>query len=86
MPVNLSVKNVPDELAALLRERAKRHQRSMQRELLVILEEALRPRPVTIESLAKALQAELGSSRPVVDYGWLPHDHQIGSSGQSTSS
>jgi electron transfer flavoprotein alpha subunit len=38
-----------------------------------------------IRELAEALGAELGSSRPVVDYGWLPHDRQIGSSGQTVS-
>lgn len=38
-----------------------------------------------IKELAKTLQAELGSSRPVVDYGWLPHEHQVGSSGQTVS-
>jgi electron transfer flavoprotein alpha subunit len=38
-----------------------------------------------IKELAAALSAELGSSRPVVDYGWLPHDRQIGSSGQTVS-
>ncbi len=31
--------------------------------------------------LAAALGAELGASRPVVDNGWLPREHQIGSSG-----
>ena len=38
MPVNLSVKNVPDALAERLRERAHRNRRSLQRELLTILE------------------------------------------------
>ncbi|UCD37798.1 MAG: electron transfer flavoprotein subunit alpha/FixB family protein [Fidelibacterota bacterium] len=38
-----------------------------------------------IRELAGALGAELGSSRPVVDYGWLPQDHQIGSSGQTVT-
>ena len=38
-----------------------------------------------IKELAKALNAEIGSSRPVVDYGWLPHEHQVGSSGQTVS-
>jgi electron transfer flavoprotein alpha subunit len=38
-----------------------------------------------IKELAEALGAELGSSRPVVDYGWLPHERQIGSSGQTVS-
>lgn len=38
MPVNLSVKNVPDALAKQLRARAERNHRSLQRELLCILE------------------------------------------------
>ncbi|NQU66766.1 MAG: electron transfer flavoprotein subunit alpha/FixB family protein [Candidatus Marinimicrobia bacterium] len=37
------------------------------------------------KELAEVLGAELGSSRPVVDYGWLPHEHQVGSSGQTVS-
>ena len=37
------------------------------------------------EELKNLLNAELGSSRPIVDYGWLPHDRQIGSSGQVVS-
>lgn len=35
--------------------------------------------------LAEAIGAELSSSRPVVDSGWLPSVHQVGSSGQSVS-
>jgi len=38
-----------------------------------------------IESLAKALGAEIGASRPVIDNGWLPRDRQIGSSGQTVA-
>ena len=37
------------------------------------------------ETLAQALGGELAASRPVVDAGWLPAAHQIGSSGQSVS-
>ena len=40
MPVNLSIKNVPDELAERLRRRAAGNRRSLQRELLSILEAA----------------------------------------------
>lgn len=40
MAVNLSIKDVPDELAERLRRRAANSHRSLQRELLVILEEA----------------------------------------------
>jgi electron transfer flavoprotein alpha subunit len=32
-------------------------------------------------AMAQKLGAALGSSRPVVDLGWLPHDHQVGQSG-----
>jgi electron transfer flavoprotein alpha subunit len=35
-----------------------------------------------IEPLAKALGGAMGASRPVVDAGWLPHEYQVGSSGQ----
>jgi plasmid stability protein len=41
MAVSMSVKNVPDELAALLRRRAADNRRSLQRELLSILEAAV---------------------------------------------
>lgn len=48
MPVNLSIKNVPDELADRLRQRADASHRSMQGELMAILETALEPRqPLT---------------------------------------
>jgi plasmid stability protein len=40
VPVTLTIKQVPDELAERLRERAARNRRSLQRELLLILEEA----------------------------------------------
>ena len=40
MPVTLSVKNVPDAVARRLRARAKRNHRSLQGELLAIVETA----------------------------------------------
>jgi len=39
MPLTLTVKNVPDALANRLRKRAADHHRSLQRELLLILEQ-----------------------------------------------
>jgi plasmid stability protein len=39
MPINLSIKRVPDELAERLRQRAARHHRSLQGELMAMLEE-----------------------------------------------
>lgn len=47
MAVNLSVKNVPDTLAEQLRARAQRNHRSLQRELLSILEAAVDHRLAT---------------------------------------
>ena len=38
-----------------------------------------------VESLALAMNAEIASSRPVVDMGWLPGYRQVGSSGQAVS-
>ncbi len=47
MPVNLSVKNVPDVIAERLRERARRHHRSLQGEIVAILEEAATSERIT---------------------------------------
>jgi electron transfer flavoprotein alpha subunit len=38
-----------------------------------------------IKPLAEALGGAMGASRPVVDAGWLPHEYQVGSSGQIVS-
>jgi electron transfer flavoprotein alpha subunit len=35
-----------------------------------------------IQPLAEALGGAMGASRPVIDAGWLPHQYQVGSSGQ----
>ena len=40
MPTNVSVKNVPDRIVEKLRQRARRHHRSLQGELMSIIEEA----------------------------------------------
>ena len=47
MLVNLSIKNAPDDVVDRLRERAERHHRSLQGEMLAILEEAVRPKRMT---------------------------------------
>ena len=36
-----------------------------------------------VGGLAKVLGGAVGASRPVVDNEWLPHEHQVGSSGQT---
>ena len=43
MAVDLSIENVPDEVVERLHARAARHHRSLQAELLAIVEDAVRP-------------------------------------------
>jgi plasmid stability protein len=77
MPVNLSVKNVPDALADKLRSRAQRNHRSLQRELMSILEHATRDTVapsidatgpdagrITIEKLAERARALFPKGSP----------------------
>ncbi len=57
MPVNLSIKNVPDEVVAGLRNRAANNQRSLQAELLDILKRAAKDQAeVTIDGLLERAQ------------------------------
>ncbi len=57
MAVNLSIKNVPDELVERLRERARRHHRSLQGELMAILEEALSSKHLTVDEAYRKIHA-----------------------------
>lgn len=55
MPVNLSIKNVPDDVDSRLRNRAVENQRSLQEELLIILKNAAEGHdPVSIDNLMEA--------------------------------
>ena len=54
MPVNLSIKNVPEETASKLRQRAERNHRSLQGELMAILEYAATEPSVSRASAAGA--------------------------------
>jgi plasmid stability protein len=64
MPVSLSIKNAPDEMVRRLKERAARHHRSLQGELMAILEDAAgtSERLTAAEVLARV--RELGLSTP----------------------
>jgi len=55
--VNLSVKNVPDDVVDKLRKRAKRSHRSLQGELMVILEEATGPTKLSVNEAEERLRA-----------------------------
>lgn len=57
MPVNLSIKAVPDALVEKLRKRAEKNHRSLQGELMTILEESLeRQRPLSMDESIRKLR------------------------------
>mgnify|MGYP001415202346 CR=1 FL=1 len=55
MPVNLSIRDVPDDLAEALRARARANHRSLQGELMAMVEMHVHARPFA----ARALLAEV---------------------------
>jgi antitoxin FitA len=64
MPVSLSIKNAPDAVVRRLRERASRNHRSLQGELLAIIESAVEPeKPLTPSELVAEIR-RLGISTP----------------------
>ncbi len=59
---HLSIKNVPEPLVAELRARAEKHHRSLQGELMSILEAAVWPRPLSVaEARAQLERLALGT-------------------------
>lgn len=73
MGKDLSVKNVPDEIVERLRERAKRNHRSLQGELLAIIEHAAAPRKLTVEEALERIKA-LGLRTPSESTKWIRED------------
>jgi plasmid stability protein len=69
MPVNLSIKNTPDDVADRLRKRAAANHRSLQGELLAIVEAAVPPeRTWSIDEVfAEARRLRTGPSESSVD-------------------
>jgi plasmid stability protein len=64
MPTNLSIKNAPDDVVQRLRARAARHHRSLQGELLAIIEAAVEiDRPMTPHDVLARVR-QLGVSTP----------------------
>jgi antitoxin FitA len=57
MSINVSLKNVPDEIMEKLRKRAKRHHRSLQGELMAIIEEATGFPKISVEQAESQLRA-----------------------------
>ena len=71
MPITLSIKNAPDDVVETLRQRARANHRSLQGELLAIIEAAARPpatQPNRLDELMariKALNLPQGGERSV---------------------
>lgn len=61
---NLSIKDVPEALAEALRRRAARNHRSLQGELMAIIERAVG------DSAVDSQPAEMSASPPAVRRGW----------------
>ena len=64
MPVNLSIKNAPDDVAERLRRRAARNRRSLQGELLAIVEAAVRDDQAATPQAILAEVRRLGVATP----------------------
>ncbi len=64
MPVNLSIKNAPDGVVDRLRRRAERHHRSLQGELLAIIEEAVRDEDALTHAELLSVVRRLGLHTP----------------------
>jgi plasmid stability protein len=56
MSVTLSIKNVPEGVAERLRRRARRNHRSLQAELLALLEETVMPRRRSVREVLAAVR------------------------------
>ena len=71
MSVSLSVKDVPEETLERLRARAERNHRSLQKELLAIVEAAaFEEGELTVDELAEYVHG-LGLSTPDRVTGWI---------------
>lgn len=74
MPVNLSIKNVPDEIAKELHERAARNHRSLQGELMAIIEAAAgKKSPLSPSEFLSGLRA-LGLRTPAESRSMVRED------------
>lgn len=71
MPVNLSIKNAPDDVVQRLRERASRNHRSLQGELMAIIEAAARENQQSSPATVLSEVRRLGLSTPAEAAGIL---------------
>jgi len=74
MPVTLSIKNVPDELADRLRAMAEKNHRSLQGELMAILHEKLDEDEVMTPDRLLAEVRQLNLQTPAEAAEWIRKD------------
>jgi plasmid stability protein len=80
MGVNLSIKNVPEEIAEKLRKRAARNHRSLQGELMAILEGSVTEEaPLTPKELVERVRA-IGLRTPQESVEFIREDRNARSS------
>jgi antitoxin FitA len=70
MGVNLSIKSVPEDWAERLRQRAERNHRSLQGELMAIVEQALAQDEASLASAAAPRAAAFGAPATAPDETW----------------
>jgi plasmid stability protein len=68
MPTTLSIKNAPDDIVTRLRERATKNHRSLQGELMAIIEAAAFVPTTPIDILEKARRLGMHSTESSVDF------------------
>ncbi len=63
----ITIKNIPKQLHKKLRERAKRHRRSLNNEVLITLEQVVLERTPDGTALLGAVAALLPQGRPIIE-------------------
>lgn len=76
MSVNLSIKDVPEEIAAALRSRATRNHRSLQGELMAIIAQAAAEEPVVAMSGSPVTRFGPGERRGTKPIGEIHAEHR----------
>ena len=77
MPTHLSIKNAPDTLVIRLKKRAERHHRSLQGELMSILEEAVSHEPSLSPKEVVRMVSALDLSTPSESARMIREDRDV---------
>ena len=78
MPKTLSIKNVPNDLVDRLRRRARHNHRSLQGELLALLEESLGANEILTPGEVLARVRDMGLRTPAESAGMIRVDRDAG--------